>query len=164
MKKRFWLSTLTAWLLFIGIDFFFHASLFKDLWQQEILAIKPLAELFLLIPLGYLSFLLLTLLIGYLLTRIYKEKPPSREAVKFALIFGALYSLSSFLGSFSYLNIPLATLALFNLVPFIEIFAVIFVYTNLLYARKNKFRKKILIWLLAFLSLIILGIIIQNIF
>jgi len=28
-RKRFWITAILAWLIFIGIDFFFHASLLK---------------------------------------------------------------------------------------------------------------------------------------
>ena len=94
-KKRFWLSTITAWLLFIGIDFLFNASILQNIWK-EISVAKPLEELALLIPVGYTSFLFLTILIGYLFVNIYKEKPQLKEGVKFGIIFGGFYSLSSF--------------------------------------------------------------------
>ena len=159
-KKRFWLSTLTAWLLFIGIDFLFHASILQNIWK-EIEVAKPLEELALLIPVGYTSFLLLTILIGYLFVNIYKEQPQLREGVKFGIIFGGLYSLSNFLGSFSFINVPVFFLILTNIVYFIEIFGVVIVYNNLLYG--NRFRKKIGIVIIVFIVLLISGIIIQNI-
>ncbi|UCD03645.1 MAG: hypothetical protein JSW73_03835 [Candidatus Woesearchaeota archaeon] len=159
-KKRFWLSTITAWLLFVGIDFLFHASILQNIWK-EITAAKPLEELALLIPVGYTGFLLLTILIGYLFVNIYKEKLQLKEVVKFGIIFGGLYSLSSFLGSFSFINIPIFFLTLINIVNFIEIFGVVIVYNNLLYG--NRFRRKTGIIISVFIILLIFGIIIQNI-
>ena len=161
MQKRFWLSTVAAWLLFIGIDFLFHASILQNIWKEITIA-KPLLELALLIPVGYASFLFLTILIGYLFVNIYKEKPPLNEGVKFGVLFGGLYSLSSFLGSFSFLDIPVFFLILTNIVYFIEIFGVVIVYNNLLFG--DRFRKKVGMIIVVFILLLISGIIIQNIF
>lgn len=161
VKKRFWISTILAWLIFIGIDFLFHASILKNVWNIEVLAIRPLQELALLIPLGYSSFLLLTLLIGYLFNKIYKTKPKLKETLIFATVFGILYSLSSLLGTYSYINIPLLNITLNSAVSFIEIIAITIIYYNTLYTKK--IRKKIWTTLLIFISLIISGIIIQNI-
>jgi hypothetical protein len=33
-KKKFWSSTITAWLLFIGIDFLFNASILQNIWKE----------------------------------------------------------------------------------------------------------------------------------
>jgi hypothetical protein len=162
MEKRFWISTLIAWLLFIAIDFLFHASILKYFWKQEIAAIKPLEELASLIPAGYMSILLLTILIGYIFNLVFTEKPELKNVIKFALIFGVLFSFSNFFGLFSFVTIPILTLALMNVVHFIEVFGIVIVYNNLLY--DDRIRKKILIWLFVFIFLIICGIIIQNIF
>ena len=35
-KKRFWISTLLAWLVFIGIDFLLHAGLLENLWKKGV--------------------------------------------------------------------------------------------------------------------------------
>jgi hypothetical protein len=160
MQKRFWLSTIMAWLLFIGIDFLFHASILQNIWKEITIA-KPLEELALLIPVGYASFLFLTILIGYLFVNIYNEKPPLKVGFKFGIIFGGLYSLSSFLGSYSFIDIPIFFLILTNIVNFIEIIGVVIVYNNLLFG--NRFRKKIGIVIVVFILLLISGIIIQNI-
>ena len=158
---RFWSTAIIAWIVFVGIDFFFHASLLEYLWQKEIESIKPALDLFLLIPLGYLSFLLLTLLVGYTFTKIYASKPNRKEIIGFTLIFGFLFSASNLLALFSYVNIPLKQIIIYNVIYFIEISVVIFIFY------KSMFRKKInkLIWysILAFFGLVIIGIIIQNI-
>lgn len=160
--KQFLAAVLTAWLLFIGIDFLFHASLLKYVWGQEFAAVKPLEELALLIPVGYLSFLLLTALIGYLFVSIFKEKPLLKDAVKFALVFSALFSLSSFLGQFSFLNLPTVFLAITSIISFVEVFSVTILFHGLLFAKGIK--KKALLVIVAFVLLLMAGIIIQNIF
>ena len=64
--KRYVLAILMAWIIFIGVDFLFHASIFESLWKEKLAIFKSLEDLTILIPVGYVSFLLLTILIGYL--------------------------------------------------------------------------------------------------
>ena len=132
-QKRFWISTLLAWLVFIGIDFLIHASLLENLWKEEISAIKPLKDLAILIPGGYLSFLLLTLLIGFVFIKIFPKQESFKNALTFGVIFGFLFSLSNLLGLFSYIRLPLDHLIFFNMGYFIEIIAVVLVYNSLFY-------------------------------
>ena len=94
-QKRFWVSTLLAWLVFIGIDFLIHAGLLENLWKEEVSAIKPLKDLAILIPGGYLSFLLLILLIGFVFIKIFPKQMPLKSALRFGVIFGFLYQPSS---------------------------------------------------------------------
>jgi hypothetical protein len=159
--KRFVIAILVAWLLFIGVDFLFHASLFASLWKEDLPALKSLDNLALLIPAGYTSFLLLTVLIGYLFFRIFERRPPIKEVFKFALVFGALFSLSNLLGLFSYIAIPFKHLLLFNLVYFIEIIVVtLSLYTIVFSANiKKSIWRSALIFIILFIS----GIIIQNV-
>ena len=159
--KKFVIAILIAWILFIGVDFLFHASLFAPLWKEDLPAFKPLDNMALLIPAGYTSFLLLTVLIAYLFSRIFERKPPIKEAFKFALVFGALFTLSNLLGLFSYIAIPFKHLLLFNLLYFIEIIVV----TLSLYAIVFSGNMKKSIWrsVLIFIILLIFGIIIQNV-
>jgi hypothetical protein len=159
--KRAVISILIAWLLFIGVDFLFHASVFASFWKEDIPAFKPLINLALLIPAGYLSFLLLTVLIGYMFFKLFKSKPHFREVLKFALIFGMLFSLSNLFGSFSYINIPIKHLIVFNFIYLIE---VIMVTLSLYYlAFSANFKKNLWSSILIFMSLIIIGIVIQNV-
>ena len=159
--KRYALAILMAWIIFIGVDFLFHASIFASLWKEEIAIFKSLENLSLLIPVGYVSFLLLTILIGYLFFRIFSTKPPIKDTLEFALIFGILFSLSNLLGLFSFIAIPLKHLLLINLIYFIEI---IFV-TLCLHFIAFSINLKRSIWLtvFAFFILIITGFVIQNV-
>jgi hypothetical protein len=160
MKRRL-VAILLAWMLFIGVDFLFHASLFATLWKEDIPAFKSLENLALLIPSGYFSFFILTTLIGYLFFKIFKEKPAIKEVVKFGLIFGFLFSLSNLLGLFSYIAIPLKQLLLFNLVYFIEIIVVTLSINFIVFSTNLK--KSIWLSVLTFIGLLIIGIVIQNI-
>lgn len=159
-KKRFWTATTLAWVLFIGIDFLFHASLLKSLWEEDLAALKPLEELFLLIPAGYLSFFLLTLLAAYVFYKIFPEKPSLPEAAIFSLVFAALFALSNFFGLYSYVALPLKQLAVFNLVYFVEIFAVLFFFNVSFYT--TRISRTVIYTIIAFFILVITGVILQN--
>ena len=134
--RRFWITAIIAWMIFIGIDFFFHASLFESLWKEDIDSIKPEMDLFILIPVGYFSFLLLTLLVGYSFTKIFQTKPDRSKVLVFSVTFGLLYSVSNLLGVYSYVNIPLKQLIIMNSVYFIEISAVVFIFYKATYIKK----------------------------
>ncbi len=158
--KRLALSIFNAWLLFVGVDFFFHAGVLSALWKEEIPAIKPESELALLIPVGYASFLLLTILIGYVFHRVFKEKPKRNAVWKFAVIFGGLFALSNLLGLYSYIEIPLKQQVAFNVVYFIEILVVTFALYCSIFTKKLR---KIVLWsILIFVLLVILGVVFQN--
>lgn len=160
-NRRFWSTAIIAWIVFIGIDFFFHASLLESLWKEEIDSIKPEMDLFILIPVGYLSFLLLTLLVGYSYIKIFPTQPDRIKMLRFLLTFGLLYSVSNLLAVYSYINIPLEQLIIMNSVYFIEISAVVFIFYKAVYRKKTNR----IIWysILAFFALVIIGIIVQNI-
>lgn len=158
--KKLGVSIIVSWIVFIGIDFFFHAGVLKTLWEMDTPALKPLETLALLIPSGYFSFLLLTILIGYVFNRFFPKKPTVKEVLIFALVFSSLFSLSNFFGLYSYVSIPIKHLITFNLVYFIEIFTVSFFLYKLQFSANRK--RVIFISFLSFLLLIILGIIIQN--
>ena len=110
-----------AWLIWIGIDFLFHASLLQSFWNASIAAFKKPNELFSLIPYGYLSFLLLTVFLYLLVSKIREKNPTPNYLIYLAVISGLLLSGSNFFAQYSYLNIPPVTLLIFNAVYFIEI-------------------------------------------
>jgi hypothetical protein len=160
MKRKI-AAIVLAWMLFIGVDFLFHASLLESLWKEDLSALKSLEDLLLLIPAGYLSFLLLTILIYFVYVRVFKIKPQLKESLHFGIIFGLLFSLSNFLGLYSYINLPVKQLIVFNLVYFIEIVVVVLSLHYILYSEKR--RKVIWLSILYFFLLLIIGIVIQNV-
>ena len=159
--KRITTAIVTSWLLFIGVDFFFHAGILAGLWKDNIPALKSMEDLAKLIPVGYFSFLLLTVLISYLYHNIYHDKPRIKAVVKFALSFGTLFFLSNLFGLFSYVDIPLSHLVAFQIVYFIEIIVVVLWYHFIRHTSHPK--RAVLYSILIFISLIFTGLIIQNI-
>jgi len=159
--RRFVLTTFVAWLFFLMIDFLAHAVLLSSFWAQDLQALKSKDELFRLIPIGYLSFLILTFLFGWLYARLFKTDGDVKKGLAFGAICGGLFSLSNFLGWISFLNLPPLFLFLVSLVYFVEISGVGFVFGYLLHPASIKKR----IW--AIISFIVfgffLGIALQNI-
>ena len=159
-NKRRLIAILLAWVIFIGIDFLFHASLFSAFWNDEIAALKPPKDLALLIPAGYLSFLLLTSLIGFIFFKVFKTKSSIESVLNFGFIFALLFSLNNFFGLFSYIDLPAKHLLVFNFVYFLEILAVSLslYYSSYIWSLK----KAIFYAILSFFGLVIFGIIVQN--
>jgi len=80
--------TLIAWLSMLGFDFLLHAGLLAGLYLQPSLFLLPPLRAFKLIPLGYLSFLPLTVLLVWLMTRL--QLSGWRQGAFFGLKLGGL--------------------------------------------------------------------------
>jgi hypothetical protein len=158
--RRFMLSTFLAWLLFLSLDFLSHASILRSLWAQELAALKPQKELFRLIPAGYLSFLLLTLLVGWLFVSFHKDEGNTAIGLRFGAAFGGIYALSLFLGWYSFLNLPILFLFLMSVVYFVEIVGVGFCFGYLMFTESQKNR----VWpvIAAIIGIFVLAIVLQN--
>ncbi|MFC1493351.1 hypothetical protein ACFL6O_05265 [candidate division KSB1 bacterium] len=161
-KKRFVISILLAWLIFIMIDFIWHAALLAEFWLEDHAALKPLKDLALLIPAGYLSFLILTFLSGGVYLKIYPEDPGLNKTLTFGVLFGGLFSISHIIGLYAYVELPVLFLFLTNLAYFIEITAAVIVIRYIYFA--EAIRKKVIFILAMFFTGLIIGIILQNIF
>lgn len=77
-----------GWLAMLGIDFFLHAGLLARLYAQPSPFLLPPQDAFRLIPLGYLSFLLLDILILWLMVRL--RVTTWRRGLIFGLKIGGL--------------------------------------------------------------------------
>jgi len=160
-KKRFFISTVMAWLLFLMLDFLAHAALLSHFWEQKFSALKSLQELFRLIPFGYLSFLILVVLVGWLYIRLYWEKGNTIKGISFGALFGGLYALSTFFSWFSALNLPIIFIFLISLVYFAEIVGIGFTFGYLMHPPSIKKR----IWVLVVIIIFgfFMSLILQNI-
>ena len=69
-SKHIIVTGLLSWLAMIGIDFFLHAGLLSKLYLTSSPFLLPPERAFRLIPLGYLSFLLLNILLIWLMIRL----------------------------------------------------------------------------------------------
>ena len=154
-KSRFILTSILAWLVFVMLDFLAHATLLSHFWAQDYPAQKSKEELFRLIPLGYLSFLVLTLLVGWVYVRFYKESGGAKKGLSFGAVFGGLFALMTFLTWYSALNFPALFILLISVVYFVEIVAVGFTFGYLMHPESVKKR----VW--GLVGIIILGLVLS---
>ena len=87
-KWRVLLLTFIAWLAMLGFDFLLHAGLLAALYLQPSPFLLPQATAFALIPIGYLSFLLLAVLLVWLMIRL--NLAGGRQGAIFGLELGGL--------------------------------------------------------------------------
>lgn len=90
---------LLSWLSMLGVDFFLHGGLLAKLYVQPSPFLLPPSDAFRLIPLGYLSFLLLNVLLLWLMVRLGLSG--WRQGGSFGLRVGALIGGAGVLGLLS---------------------------------------------------------------
>jgi hypothetical protein len=100
--------TLLAWLTMIGADFLIHGGLLSCLYQQESPFLLPPERAFALIPVGYISFLLLAVLLVWLMLRLSLQG--WRSGAIFGLQIGMLIWGSLVLGLLSIVAAPVTLL------------------------------------------------------
>ena len=66
-RRRIAGTTMLAWLAILGFDFFLHGGVLAWLYARPDQFLLPPEQAFTLIPLGYLSFLVLTIMLVWLL-------------------------------------------------------------------------------------------------
>jgi hypothetical protein len=98
-KRNVILLTFLAWLSMLGFDFFLHAGLLAGIYQQQSPFLLPPLTALKLIPVGYLSFLLLAVLLVWLMLRL--KLSGWREGAIFGLELGGLAWGSFVLGLLS---------------------------------------------------------------
>ena len=111
-RKRFVHVTLLTWIANIGLDFLLNAGVLARVidWKQPGL-LTP-TQMFQRIPLGYLSFLLTTILMVWLIARM--EVRELRAGLIFGMKFGALTGAAGFLGLLSILDLKAGTLGIWS--------------------------------------------------
>ena len=90
---------LLAWLSMIGFDFFLHAGVLARLYLEPSPFLLPPERAFTLIPVGYLSFLCLTILLIWLMVKLGIRG--WRQGAVFGLQLGALSGGAFILGLLS---------------------------------------------------------------
>lgn len=101
--------TLLAWLSMIGLDFFLHAGVLARLYVAPSPFLLPPDRAFILIPVGYLSFLGVAVLVVWLMARFGIQG--WRQGAVFGLQLGALSGGAFILGLLSISTAPPALLA-----------------------------------------------------
>ncbi|MGB2908335.1 MAG: hypothetical protein WBB73_14630 [Candidatus Aminicenantaceae bacterium] len=158
--RRFVATVVLAWLTFLALDFLVHATLLRTLWARDLPALKSPEEMFRLIPFGYLSFLLLTLLLGVLYWRVHPDGGSPVQGLRFGALVGVLFAVSNFLGWYSFLALPLDMVALTSLGYWLEFTAAGLVFGFLIPPSSIKKRAWIVIGVV--LLILVVSIVFQN--
>jgi hypothetical protein len=96
--------TLLAWLSMIGFDFFLHAGVLAPLYIKESAFLLPPERAFALIPVGYLSFLGLAILLIWLMAKLSLQE--WRKGAIFGIQLGFIAWGSLVLGLYSISTAP----------------------------------------------------------
>jgi len=91
-RGRFVKISLLAWFAFLAIDFFVHGALLAGWYERGSPSLLPLEGAFARIPLGYVSFFLLVVVIVWLGRRL--ELRGARQGLRFGLSLGSLLAAS----------------------------------------------------------------------
>ena len=111
-QKSFWHYvglTLLSWLSVIGFDFLLHASILAPLYAEPHPFLLPPERAFALIPVGYLSFLIFTILVLWLMVKL--EITTWKGGLLFGLKLGALIWGAMVIGLISISSAPLLLMA-----------------------------------------------------
>jgi hypothetical protein len=95
---------LLSWLAMIGFDLILHAGLLSGIYRQPSPFLLPPERAFILIPVGYLSFLLLAILLVWLIGGLNVQG--WRRGAVFGLVIGSLIWGSMVLGLLSVSTAP----------------------------------------------------------
>ena len=106
MKSRVFQSIIISWLSMIATDFLLHAGVLADLYTRDSPFLLSADQAFARIPLGYLSFLLLTLMMFYFF-KFRKPDSPETGLIE-GLKIGGLVWLSLGIGIYSISTIDLS--------------------------------------------------------
>ena len=98
-KRRITGAVFLSWLAVLGLDFFIHGGILARLYQEPSPFLLSPEQAFKLIPFGYLSFLLTSVIIVWLMLRIKIQG--RRAGLIFGLKLGALMGGASILGLLS---------------------------------------------------------------
>ena len=90
---------LICWICMLGFDFFLHAGLLAKLYVRPNSFLLPAEEAFLRIPFGYLSFLILAIVLVWIMEKLNINK--WQKGFWFGVKLGALLGASSTLGLYS---------------------------------------------------------------
>ena len=109
-RRRLIQITALAWFAVIGLDFFLDAGLLARFYRWDLPGFLPPLKMFQFIPFGYAAFLLWTILLVWLMTRL--SITGFRAGAIFGLKVGVLLAAAGFFGQLSVFAFPARMLLL----------------------------------------------------
>jgi hypothetical protein len=103
-------AALAAWLIYLALDFLSHAVLLASWWRATETYWLPPMEMFRRIPLGYTSFAIYCAGLTWLLLRLYGEQVTVTMGLRVGVIAGLAFGLTTTVGGYSILRLPVSYL------------------------------------------------------
>jgi hypothetical protein len=154
-------AVLAAWLAYLAVDFLTHAVLLAAWWTANAASFLPPAELFRRIPFAYLSFLIYSGLLVWLLQRLLGARPAVGASLRLAAWAGLAFGIVTTLGNYSVFSVPPSTLIVWPVSMLAGSLAAGAAASSVLNA-PGPWRRLLLVFLAA-LGVLILGVLLQNI-
>jgi len=154
-------GAVAGWLIFVSIDFLFHAVIFAGWWKATASYWLDPEELFRMIPFGYATFAIYCAVLTWLYVRIQGDRRSFGTAFRFGGLAGLIFGALSILANLSVFRLPLSSLLVWPASFLIES-AVACVVTSWVLDAERPWRR-VGLALAAALILIIVGVVLQNI-
>jgi hypothetical protein len=155
-------AALSAWLVFLVLDFLAHAVILASWWRATEAYWLPPMELFRRIPFGYGAFALFVGTMTWLLVRLRGPQPSMAEALRFGALAGLLAGAGSVMGAYSILAMPPSALLVWTVSTVLESMGAAAAAAWTLRAPRPQ--RRVLLVLLLTLVLFVIGVILQNLF
>jgi hypothetical protein len=84
------MAAVAAWVVYLGISFFVHTVLLKDLYLQHLSAMRPEADQNAILPLGFFFALLGFFAFAYAYAKGYEGGRGAQEGLRFGVLVGIL--------------------------------------------------------------------------
>jgi hypothetical protein len=84
------MAAVAAWVVYLGISFFVHTILLKDLYLQHLSAMRPEADQNAILPLGFFFALLGFFAFAYAYAKGYEGGRGAQEGLRFGVLVGIL--------------------------------------------------------------------------
>ncbi len=160
--RTFWAAATGAWCTYLVIDFMVHAVFLASYWRATEAYWLPPLELLRRIPLAYLLFAIHSVVLTWLLRRLYPERLSFATGLRFGALAGLFLGISSALGNYTVFRMPPSALLVGPASVTSELAAAGAVAAWVLVA-KRPWRRVALVFLAA-LVLFVVGVVIQNLF
>jgi hypothetical protein len=113
-------AAVSAWLVFVVLDFLAHAVLLAAWWRATEAYWLPPMELFARIPMAYGAFAIFVGTMTWLLVRLHGPRPGVAQALRFGGLAGLLAGLGSVLAAYSILPMPVSAIVVWTLSAVVE--------------------------------------------
>jgi hypothetical protein len=162
VEHTFFPAATGAWCTYVVIDFLTHAVFLAAYWRATETYWLPPLELLRMIPLSYALFAIHCAVLTWLLRRLYDKRLNLATGLRFGMLAGMFFGISSALGNYCVFRMPASALVVWPLSAAAD-WAGAGAAAAWVLVGKRPWRRVGLVFLAA-LVLFIVGVVIQNLF